>query len=413
MVGRDRIIGKKQSRKTASRLIGAGAGASLFLAAAAAMATGSAAPAKADFEDLLDPILQPLLTQVTDSISVFDPTLATDLTSWTDTFLGDLNSLDSALSAASTGATAAASSATSTGDSPVTGTYDIPITMQEDTEPTVQATIDGASNSLLVDTGSSGLVIPWQDLGSNDFTALENLFELGFPTGISESGYSGGVDYIYLTYNDVPVDYGNGVLDTTGPADVEILSWPSSFSSQVDSFQQFLQDDDVTGILGIGDGSSAAGPSTEGPLQSLGYDGVTVDIPQSLLIVDPNNPFDSIATVSGAPISQLSESVGGGAPQSVYDDLDSGGVYGTIPSSLTGSETSVPSGTLITVYDGNTPVYTYETGTDSLGDSTSPTIESGIGTSASDPIDSGVVPFEEEPIYLDYVNNTLTFDKPI
>jgi hypothetical protein len=377
------------------------------------MATGSAAPAKADFEDLLDPILQPLLTQVTDSISVFDPALATDLTSWTDTFLGDLNSLDSALSAASTGATAAASSATSTGDSPVTGTYDIPITMQEDTEPTVQATIDGASNSLLVDTGSSGLVIPWQDLGSNDFTALENLFELGFPTGISESGYSGGVDYIYLTYNDVPVDYGNGVLDTTGPADVEILSWPSSFSSQVDSFQQFLQDDDVTGILGIGDGSSAAGPSTEGPLQSLGYDGVTVDIPQSLLIVDPNNPFDSIATVSGAPISQLSESVGGGAPQSVYDDLDSGGVYGTIPSSLTGSETSVPSGTLITVYDGNTPVYTYETGTDSLGDSTSPTIESGIGTSASDPIDSGVVPFEEEPIYLDYVNNTLTFDKPI
>jgi hypothetical protein len=395
------------------RLVGMGAGTSLLLAAAAAMATGSASPAKADFDDLLDPILQPILTQVTDSISVFDPTLATDLTSWTDTFLGDLNSLDSALSAASTGATAAASSATSTGDSSTSGTYDIPITMKEDTEPTVQATIDGTTNTLLVDTGSSGLVIPWTDLGSNPFSAFFNLLELGLPSsGLESSGYSGGVGYDYLTYDTVPVDYGNGTLDTTGPVDIELFSYPTSFNPPY-SFEEFLNDDDVTGILGIGDGTSAAGPSTESPLQDLGYNGVTVDIPQNELIVSPDNPFSSIATVSGAPISQLSESINGGTPQSLYDDLDSGGVYGTIPSSLTGSDTSLPSGTEITVYDGSTPVYSYFTGTDSLSDSTAPTIESGIGTSASNPIDSGVVPFEKEPIFIDYANNTLTFDKPL
>ena len=152
---------------------------------------------------------------------------------------------------------------------PVTGTYVIPITMKEDTEPTVQATVDGTSNTLLVDTGSSGLVIPWESLGSNYFTALENLFTLGSPVSSGFSGYSGGVEYFYLTY-DAPVDYGAGAnaLDTTNtPVDVELFSYPTSFSSPV-NFQQFLTDNDSTGILGIGDG---VGPNAESPLQAAGY----------------------------------------------------------------------------------------------------------------------------------------------
>ena len=70
--------------------------AGAFLAAAA-MATGSAvtaAPAKADFEDLLDPIIQPLLTSLTDSLAGFDPAAAADLTSWTDSLLSSLNLID-------------------------------------------------------------------------------------------------------------------------------------------------------------------------------------------------------------------------------------------------------------------------------------------------------------------------------
>jgi len=382
------------------RLVGMGAGTGLLLAAAA-MATGSAAPVKADFDDLLDPILQPLISSFTESITALDPAAATDVSSLLDS-LG-LGSFDSLTSSATEPAAAVAAA-----DSPVTGTYDIPLTVKEDTEPTVQATIDGGSNTLLVDTGSSGLVIPWQALdSSNPFQALEDLFQLGFPTGISESGYSGGVEYIYLTYNDVPTDYGDGVLDTTGPVDIEVLSWPTSFSSPLD-FQQFLQDDDVTGILGIGDSSSAAGP-TESPLQTLGYGGVLVDIPGKELVVEPTAPGGGV-TVDGAPISQLYESVDGGTRTELYDDVDSGGVYGTIPSSLVGNAGSLPSGATIDVYDGaNGPLlYSYTTGTDSLDQSTAPTVESGIGTSSS-PIDSGVEPFLQEPIYLDYGNDTMTF----
>src|SRR5271167_1438993 len=201
MAGHDR---KKQVRSAnvgRRLLVGMGAGAGVFLAAAA-MATGSAAPAKADFEDLLDPIIQPILTSLTDSIGAFDPAAAVDLTSWSDSFLASLNSIDLAVPAASEPAAAAASAS-----DPVSGTYDIPITVHEDTEPTVQATIDGTSNTLLVDTGSSGLVIPWEALGSNDFTALENLFALGSPISSGFSGYTGGVEYFYLTY-DTPVNYG-------------------------------------------------------------------------------------------------------------------------------------------------------------------------------------------------------------
>ena len=105
MAGRDSADGNMHSRNAKVRrrrvvIMGGAVGAFL---AAAAMATGSAvtaAPAKADFEDLLDPVIQPLLTSLTDAISGFDPAAATDLTSWTDSLLSSLNSIDLALPSA-------------------------------------------------------------------------------------------------------------------------------------------------------------------------------------------------------------------------------------------------------------------------------------------------------------------------
>src|ERR1700678_2734057 len=126
MAGRD---GKKQARSAnvgRRLLVGMGAGAGVFFAAAA-MATGSAAPAKADFEDLLDPIIQPILTSLTDSIGAFDPAAAVDLTSWTDSFLASLNSIDLAAPAASEPAASAAASTA------ISGNGDIPLTVQEGT----------------------------------------------------------------------------------------------------------------------------------------------------------------------------------------------------------------------------------------------------------------------------------------
>jgi hypothetical protein len=414
MAGHDR---KKQVRSAnvgRRLLVGMGASAGVFLATAA-MATGAtvtAAPAKADFEDLLDPIIQPILTSLTDSIGAFDPAAALDLTSWSDSFLASLNSIDLAVPAASESAASAAVPAAS---DPVSGTYDIPITMQEVTEPTVQATVDGTSNTLLVDTGSSGLVIPWEDLGSNDFTALENLFTLGSPISSGFSGYSGGVEYFYLTYDtSVNLDGGTGLDTTNTPIDVEIFSYPTSFSSPL-NFEAFVADNHSTGILGIGDG---VGPNAVGPLQADGYSGVTVDVPGKELIVSPTNPGTPIPgdstfsdITSGAPITTLYETVTTGGTTTgatVSDDVDSGGVYGTIPSSLVGSSGSLPDNSVVTVYSsqGGTELYQYTvTGSAANNDYTGPGAVSGTN------IDSGVEPYLLEPIYINYTADTLTFDK--
>jgi hypothetical protein len=397
MAGHDR---KKQERRAnvgRRLLVGMGAGAGVFFAAAA-MATGStvtAAPAHADFDALIDPIIQPILTSLTDSIGAFDPAAALDLTSWSDSFLASLNSIDLALPSVAEPAAAvaaAAEPAASTG-----GT--IPLTVLEGTEPAVNASIAGGSSvPLLVDTGSGGLVIPYTDLGSNFFTQLEALYSLGSPANIGISGYSGGVEYLYATYNSVPVDYAGG-FDTNGPVDVELFSWPTSLSSPL-SFQTFLADNHVSGILGIGD--NTAGP-TASPFASDG--GVTVNIPGDQLIVGSDAPITG-TTLSGAPIVDVFESVNGGTtPLEVTDNIDSGGVFGTIPSGLA---SSVPSGTVITVENAAHQVlYTYTTVGDfnvgtGTGVSDAPSIVSGSS------IDSGVLPFLNHEIYLDYTDHTMT-----
>jgi hypothetical protein len=402
--------GKKQARESSMGrrlLISLGTGGCAFLAAAA-MATGStvtAAPAHADFEDLLDPIIQPFLTSLTDSIAVFDPAAALDLTSWTDSLLASLNtsfdfalpSTDSAVAAAATAAEPAAAAS-----------YELPITMHIVTEPTIQAAIGtGDPSTLLVDTGSSGLVVPWQELGTNDFSALQELFKLGLPENFGFSGYSGGVEYLYLEYAGVPVSYGTDgtdVLTTTSPVDVEVLSWSTNPSNIFENFQSFLSSNDVDGILGIGPGT--AGP-TDSPFES--YGGVLVDLvgtDKNLTIIG-DNPLTGGTLLDGSPsVAGLTEKVTDSAGNllgstTVTNDLDSGGVYGTIPSSIVGS--GLTAGDKITVYDGTTPLYSYVVGTDSIQQSTAPTVISGTS------IDSGVVPFLSHEVYFDYANDTTYF----
>lgn len=390
--------GKKLARKAGAHrlLVGVGASAGMLLGAAA-MATGSAvtaAPAHADFVDLIDPIIQPLLSSFTDAVSTVDPAAALDITSWTDSLLSSLGSFDLALPSSDSALAAAATAAEPAAS---TGTYDLPLTVLEGTEPTVNAAIDGSSTSvpLLVDTGSSGLVIPSTDLGSNFISQLEALYSLGTPTGISESGYSGGVDYIYLTYNDVPVTYADG-LTTNGPVDIEVYSWdPSNFGSLFtnDAFQNFLAGNAVNGILGIGE--NTAGPGTS-PFESFGN--VTVDVPGKELIVG-GAPVTG-TSLSGAPISTEYISIDGGPLQAVSNDVDSGGVTGTIPASLlTSSEYNsstdlVNPGTTIALYAdqaGTHELYSYTV------------------TAANDPfvvsgstMDSGVEPFLLGPISMEY-----------
>jgi hypothetical protein len=418
MAGHD---GKKQARSAKARRCGVVMGGALSaFVAAAAMATGSSAPAKADFEDLLDPIIQPLLTSFTDAIGTFDPAAAVDLTSWTDSFLASLNSIDLAAPAAAEPAGAVAAAASPAAD-PTSGTYDIPLNVAENTEPTVGATVDGTSTTLLVDTGSSGLVVPLTGLdggSTNFFTELDELSNLGSPTSFGVSGF-GSVDYVYLTYDET-VDYTTtaGTLETENvPVEVELFSWPTSLSTSTElnelfsntAFQDFDASNDTTGVLGIGD--NVSGGAGESPIEAAGYTGVTVDLPQHELVVSDSNPGTSYAELpatSGSTVGGLTEKVTDGSTLvgsgTVSDDIDSGGVYGTIPESI--APNGVPDGDTITVYDGSTPLYSYtveNNGANQLPNET-PSVVSGSS------IDSGYEAFENNPVFIDYSNDTLYYD---
>jgi hypothetical protein len=396
MAGRD---GKKMVVKAKARLGLLGAGAGVFFAAAA-MATGSAvtaAPARADLDALIDPIIQPIVSSLTESIAAFDPAAALDFTSWTDSLLSSLNAIDLAFPSI---AEPAAAAANSTVESAALTGGTVPLSLLEGTEPAVNASIDGGGSvPLLVDTGSSGLVIPYTDLGDNWFTQLEHLFLLGFPTTYGVSGYSGGVEYVYGVYNSVPVDYlnadGSTALTTNGPVDVELFSWSTNPSDIFENFQSFLQGNDVDGILGVG--LNTAGPTTS---PFIDYGGVTVDIPGHELIV--GEPTDAgTATLSGAPITGEWISINNGPAELVANDLDSGGVTGTIPSSyLSTAEYNsttdlVNPGTKIAFYSDQAETHL---------------LYSYVVTAENDPIvvspgtslDSGVEPFLLGPISLSY-----------
>jgi hypothetical protein len=410
MASRDSIKGKARRRRVA----GMGTAAGAFLAAAT-MSTGSvvtAPAARADIDDLLDPIIQPILTSLSDAVAGIDPAAATDLSSLSSLDTTIDNALNSVFGTDLISASAPAAAAAASTPDPTTATnVDIPLTVDEDTEPVVDVSVNGGPEEpVLVDTGSSGLVIPLQDIG------LSDLATLGFPTGIGFGGYGGGVDFVYLTF-DTTVDFDGIVSTSPTTVDVPIFSFPTSVDAP-SSFQQLEADDDVVGTLGIG--SNTGGPGTS-PITALPgdlSDGVLVDLPQDELVLGPN-AGTPIATVDGAPITTLTEDVtlpdGATISSSVFDDVDSGGVYGTISSYLVnggGLSVPVPSGTTISVYDGSTEVYSYTTGTDSLGDSTAPTVTVVGGPAGETPIDSGVEPYLEEPIYIDYSNDTLTFDSP-
>ena len=67
----------------------------------------------------------------------------------------------------------------------------MPVTMKANTEPVVYISVNGGKKvPVLVDTGSSGLVLTRDAVGAGD---------LGPATGTGTSGYSGGLTYDYTT----------------------------------------------------------------------------------------------------------------------------------------------------------------------------------------------------------------------
>jgi hypothetical protein len=232
---------------------------------------------------------------------------------------------------------------------------------------------------VLVDTGSTGLVIPWWQIG------IQNL---GLPTGYGISAYSGGLIYFYLTFH-VPINFGNGVVTAPTYVDVPIISFPTTLD-------RFFAGNGVVGILGLGANATGPGPGFTSDLPGNLNSGVLIDQPSGSMQFGPN-PLAPGTTfsVSGSPITTLGVKINGGSLQQVPMIVDSGGVHGTIPASVLGTGQAagvVPDGTLIQVYspDGGTLLYQYTV------NGNGPTvISSGL-------MNTGNVPFALHPIYTSY-----------
>jgi PPE-repeat protein len=270
-------------------------------------------------------------------------------------------------------------------------TGNVPLTLFGGTEPLVNGSVgSGSAVPLLVDTGSTGLVIPWRNAGG-----LLGVLQLGFPRGIGIGGYSGGLDYFYVTYN-APVNFGGGLVTSPTPVNLEFFAWPTTLQSLQNygfSFQNFFASDGAVGVLGVGPNAGGPGPSI--PTQALPGplgQGVLINEPAGLLQFE-SQPTGGIATLTGSPITTLDVSTDGGATRiPVSSIVDSGGVDGTIPSGL-----AAP-GDNINVYAPNGQLL-YSYGLDQTYFPT--TISSGL-------MNTGNLIFQQHPVYINYGADTTT-----
>jgi hypothetical protein len=223
------------------------------------------------------------------------------------------------------------------------------------------------------------------------------------------------LDYLFVTYN-APVNFGGGLATSPTPVDVEFFAFPTSIASALNNgltFQSFFAVDGASGVLGVGPNAGGPGPSvaTQALPGNLGQGVLINETPAFLGTGQPYlqfgpNPGTPIVSLTGAPVTTLEVSVGGGPMQAVSSIIDSGGVQGTIPSSLLPGGT-LPADTEIEVFaPGSTtmPLYMFNTS------DVSPTvISSGL-------MNTGFVPFSLDPIYISNLPagvGTTVFDMPI
>jgi PE family len=259
------------------------------------------------------------------------------------------------------------------GTGPVNGSE--PLTIYNTTEPVTYISVNGGPvMPVLVDTGSSGLVVPIQDIG---------IQQLGLPTGLGISGYSGGLTYVYATFH-TSVNFGNGVVTPPTDVNVVLLSFPQTFTG-------YFSTAGVQGVLGVGANATGPGPSIpNNQLPGTLNQGVLINEPAGTLTFGPNPITTPGVSITGSPITTLGVQINNGAINSVPSIVDSGGVFGTMPSSIIWG--GLPDGTKITIYTASgTPLYTYTT--------------SGINTPA--PISSGLMntgfePYAQAPVYISY-----------
>ena len=282
--------------------------------------------------------------------------------------------------------------ATVTGNATTSQPGTVPITIVGGTEPVVNVAVGGGPSSpVLVDTGSTGLVVPLHNIGG-----IFGLFNLGLPTGFGTGGYSGGLNYLYATFN-APVNFGNGLVTSPTPVDVELFAWPSSLQAGLAhgwTWGSYFAPDGVTGVLGVG-------PNAGGPGPSIVTQALPAPYNQGLLINETgSSPYlqfgaaptnlTPIATLTGSPVTTLEISTGPlgflGPQYSVNAIIDSGGVEGSIPSGL-----NAQVGTPVYVWAPNGQLLYAYTNDVNYFPTPSPYI-----------MNTGALPYLEHPVYISY-----------
>lgn len=384
------------------RLVGAVSAVGAFLA------VGTATPAaNADWDDLFQPIF--------DAFTVVDPGIAADtdpgsalasldnlLDSWyQDLVYTPLQGIAPWLFGSDLpGSAVAYGPDTPVADLP--SSFTVPMDVNLTTQPVIDVSIGGgAQTEVLVDTGAAGLVVPIWNINPFGIT--------GLPTGFNIGQFGGALNYFYVelptTVTFTGADGDTLTADTT--VDAVLFAFPADlnpFGSW--SIYDYLAGTS-TGILGIG--PNALGPTPDhiptADLPGTLGNGVLIDQANNQLIFG-DNPYEGGTVIQGAPwttpASDLQVSINGADPVTVRAVIDSGGVYGTMPTSaLAGSGVTpvngyLPNGTTIEVFtkDG-TPLYSYTVGSQA-GEVRSPTVISSGG------MNTGNWLFGQEPVYINY-----------
>ncbi|MDQ2627034.1 MAG: PecA family PE domain-processing aspartic protease [Actinomycetota bacterium] len=381
------------------QLAGAAAAFGVFVA------SGAAPAAHADFDELFEPFL--------DALSAADPGAAADtdpgsaLASLDTAFDGwnqnPINDLGQVLAGGAADAGTAGSAVAS--DTTVPDSFTVPLQVNAVTEPVVSVSVGGAAQSdVLVDTGAAGLVMPIWNINPFGIT--------GLPTGFNIGQFGGSLDYFYVelpttvTFTDAAGD----TVTAETSVDAVLFAFPADFNIFGPwSIADYLGPANVVGVLGVG--PNAYGPSADSiPTADLPGElgkGLLIDQADKELIFGAN-PLDGGTSVDGAPWTTLDLSINGSAPQSVSAVVDSGGVYGTMPSSVLNgvvpeSNGGLPDGTTIAVYQHGTHNLLYQyTVHNSAGSFNSPTVSSG------DTMNTGNIPFAQQPVYISYAGNGST-----
>ena len=220
---------------------------------------------------------------------------------------------------------------------------------------------------MLVDTGSSGLVIPWQALGLERLPGALRPIRARGPHQLRRERLQrrGGLHLSDVRQRDsrstatapdpheCPCRCGDLVL-----ADIVELA---VVTSRISFGQRCNRHPGYRG--------RHCGSDRRARWRRRGTTGVTVDVPARASWSSVRQPGRSAIATVAEPRSPTYPNLSMVDPVAVSDDVDSGGVYGTIPSSLESGTLPCRPGDTITVYDSaRYLLYSYTTGTDSVGD---------------------------------------------